>query len=123
MNLLTERQRKVLRFVVDTHVDTAQPVGSRQLKERYAMNASAATLRHEMGALSDSGYLTQPHTSSGRVPTDGGYRYYVDNTFFGTSCTLISQTSKCLNNRIYLLVFLFLRIPSLIVSPYKLSDV
>lgn len=65
--------------MVETHIETAAPVGSCMLRDRYHMDYSPATLRHEMGVLEEVGYLVQPHTSSGRIPTDRGYRYYVDN--------------------------------------------
>lgn len=65
--------------MVETHIETAAPVGSCMLRDRYHMDYSPATLRHEMGVLEEVGYLVQPHTSSGRVPTDRGYRYYVDH--------------------------------------------
>lgn len=65
--------------VVDTHIETAQPVASRAITQRYQMELSPATVRNEMGVLEDKGYLAHTHTSSGRVPTDSGYRYYVDH--------------------------------------------
>lgn len=78
MHPISPRQEVILSCVVETHIETAAPVGSCLLRERYHMDYSPATLRNEMGNLEDLGYLTQPHTSSGRVPTDQGYRYYVD---------------------------------------------
>ncbi|MDP3920901.1 MAG: hypothetical protein Q8R76_08870 [Candidatus Omnitrophota bacterium] len=77
---LTSRQQAILSNVVETHIETAQPVGSRFMAERYRVSCSSATIRHEMGLLEEDGYLMHPHTSSGRVPTDLGYRYYVDHT-------------------------------------------
>ena len=79
MKELTLRQQKVLNRVVETHIETAQPVGSRTITERYRIESSPATVRHEMGILGEMGYLDQPHTSSGRIPTDQGYRHYVDH--------------------------------------------
>lgn len=82
MQDLSPRQQSVLNRVVDTHIETAQPVGSRSLTalytELYHGSYSSATVRHEMELLEDKGYLTHPHTSAGRIPTDRGYRYYVD---------------------------------------------
>lgn len=78
MRPISVRQETILSCVVETHIETAAPVGSCTLRERYHMDYSPATLRNEMGNLEDMGYLAQPHTSSGRVPTDRGYRYYVD---------------------------------------------
>jgi len=74
---LTERQKLILALAVREYVDTAQPVASRRLVERYNLNFSAATVRNEFAALMRLGYLKQPHTSAGRVPTEKGYRYFV----------------------------------------------
>jgi heat-inducible transcriptional repressor len=78
MTTISERQRSILFQIVETHIETAMPVGSKVLRDRYHLKYSSATLRNEMGALSHEGYLTQPHTSSGRIPTDEGYRHYVN---------------------------------------------
>jgi heat-inducible transcriptional repressor len=75
---LTERQREILRRVVEEYVETGQPVGSKSLVERAGMSVSASTVRHELAELEYRGLLTHPHTSAGRVPTERGYRYYVD---------------------------------------------
>src|SRR2546422_10157731 len=77
-NKLTDRRRKLLRFIIDEYVTTAQPVGSSALVEKYGLPVSPATIRNEMAALEDEAYIAQPHTSAGRVPTDLGYRYYVE---------------------------------------------
>jgi transcriptional regulator of heat shock response len=79
---LSLRQNDILRGVIETHIETTQPVGSRLIAEKYAISFSPATIRHEMGALEEMGYLTHPHISSGRLPTDHGYRYYLDHTSF-----------------------------------------
>jgi heat-inducible transcriptional repressor len=75
---LTERQREILLGVVEEYVATGQPVGSKRLVEATGLRASASTVRAELAELEERGLLTHPHTSAGRVPTDGGYRYYVD---------------------------------------------
>jgi heat-inducible transcriptional repressor len=75
---LTQRQRQILIRVVEEYVATGQPVGSRHLIERTGMRVSSATVRNELAELERIGLLTHPHTSAGRVPTDRGYRYYVD---------------------------------------------
>jgi len=77
MNDLTERQKFLLALVVHEYARTAAPVGSRYLVEQYHLDMSSATIRNELAALTDQGYLHQPHTSAGRVPTDEGYRYFV----------------------------------------------
>ncbi|NPA92998.1 MAG: heat-inducible transcription repressor HrcA [Chloroflexi bacterium] len=74
---LTERQQFILALVVRDYVDTAQPVGSKRLVSRYRLDISPATVRNEMAVLSKKGYLKQPYTSAGRVPTEKGYRYFV----------------------------------------------
>jgi heat-inducible transcriptional repressor len=75
---LTPRQRALLRGVVEEHVATGQPVGSRTLVERARLSVSPSTVRSELAELEAFGLLTHPHTSAGRVPTDRGYRYYAD---------------------------------------------
>ena len=73
-----DRRLAVLRAIVEDYVATEEPVGSKALVERHHLNVSPATIRNDMAALEDEGYLTQPHTSAGRVPTDKGYRLFVD---------------------------------------------
>jgi heat-inducible transcriptional repressor len=75
---LTDRQRDVLCHVVEEYVETGQPVGSKTLVEKAALGFSASTLRHELAELELLGLLTHPHTSAGRLPTEAGYRLYVD---------------------------------------------
>ena len=75
---MTERKRKVLRSVVDLYIRTAEPVGSKVITELPDMQYSSATIRNEMAELTAMGYLEQPHTSAGRVPSAAGYRFYVD---------------------------------------------
>src|SRR5579884_2535281 len=75
---LTERQRAILRRVVEEFVGTGQPVGSRTLVERSDLHVSSSTVRAELAELEHLGLLTHPHTSAGRVPTESGYRYYAD---------------------------------------------
>lgn len=82
METLTQRQETILKRVIESHIETSEPVGSRFITERYALSFSPATIRNEMGLLEELGFLTHPHTSSGRLPTDGGYRYYIDHTTF-----------------------------------------
>lgn len=77
MTTLTERQKTILLVIIREHIDSAVPVGSRLLVERYRLDLSPATIRHEMAALTEMGYLRQPHTSAGRVPTEEGYRVFV----------------------------------------------
>lgn len=74
---LTERQKTLLLLLIRDYIDTAQPVGSKRLVEHYHLDISPATIRNEMAALTEMGYLRQPHTSAGRVPSEEGYRYFV----------------------------------------------
>ena len=76
---LDERKAAILRAVVEEYIETAQPVGSGHVASSSGLAVSAATIRNEMGALERDGFLHQPHTSAGRVPTEKGYRFYVDN--------------------------------------------
>jgi heat-inducible transcriptional repressor len=82
MNDLTERQRLILALVVRYYTETAQPVGSSRLVDRYKLEISTATVRNEMAALTECGYLQQPHTSAGRTPTEMGYRYFVTHIVY-----------------------------------------
>src|SRR4051794_586441 len=75
---LSPRQQEILRRVVEEHVGTGQPVGSKYLVERTALTVSSSTVRSELAELETLGLLTHPHTSAGRVPTERGYRFYVD---------------------------------------------
>ena len=76
---LGERDRKVLQAVIMDYIQTAQPVGSRIVSKKYNMGLSAATIRNVMADLEEMGFLVQPHTSAGRVPTDRAFRFYVDS--------------------------------------------
>ncbi|MDR1713896.1 MAG: hypothetical protein LBR39_07075 [Coriobacteriales bacterium] len=76
--MLSERRQKVLNALVDEYVITASPVGSRTLAQRYLTGVSAATIRNELSRLETEGYAASPHTSAGRVPTNGGYRLFVN---------------------------------------------
>ena len=73
-----ERKLAVLRAIVEDYVATEEPVGSKALVERHRLGVSPATVRNDMAALEEEGFITQPHTSAGRVPTDKGYRLFVD---------------------------------------------
>ncbi|MCX6758307.1 MAG: hypothetical protein NTX14_01205 [Candidatus Nealsonbacteria bacterium] len=75
---LTDKQKEILDYVVRDYIDYAQPISSEFLKEKHRLDIAPATIRLKMQDLTEQGYLCQPHTSSGRVPTDKGYRYFVD---------------------------------------------
>jgi heat-inducible transcriptional repressor len=91
MNNLTERQKLILALVIHTYIETAQPVGSKSIIERYKLDTSSATIRNDMVELTEAGYLRQPHPSAGRVPTEEGYRYFVRQ--------LMGQTELPINTR------------------------
>ena len=76
--MLDDRKLAVLRAIITDYVENSEPVGSRALVERYRLDVSPATIRNDMATLEEEGYLTQPHTSAGRIPTDKGYRLFVD---------------------------------------------
>ena len=75
---MTERKLVILKAIIKTYLETGEPVGSRTLSKDTELNVSAATIRNEMSDLEDMGYIMQPHTSAGRIPSDKGYRLYVD---------------------------------------------
>src|SRR6185437_8933181 len=74
---MTDRQAKILQAIVEQYAEVASPVGSSLLAKLF--DVSSATIRSEMAALARAGYIQQPHTSAGRIPTDQGYRFYVNN--------------------------------------------
>ncbi len=76
--MLSERKKKILQAIIDDYITTAEPVGSKALIKNHSLGVSSATVRNEMSELEDLGYLEKPHTSSGRVPSDKGYRTYID---------------------------------------------
>ena len=76
--MLDDRKSAILRAVVERYIETAQPVGSTHVVESTSVGVSSATVRNEMTMLETEGYLAQPHTSAGRIPTEKGYRFFVD---------------------------------------------
>ncbi|MFA6596206.1 MAG: heat-inducible transcriptional repressor HrcA [Ignavibacteriaceae bacterium] len=116
--LLNEREKNILRLIIQQFILTASPVGSRNISKKYQIGLSPATVRNIMSDLEESGFINHPHTSAGRMPTDKGYRIYVDSlmelehlnksdqrkikqTFdqqFGETEELLSLTSKLLSN-------------------------
>ncbi|TBL70425.1 heat-inducible transcriptional repressor HrcA [Paenibacillus thalictri] len=77
--MLTERQKQILSAIVDDYIRSGEPIGSRSISKRGNVGFSPATIRNEMSDLEEMGFLEQPHTSAGRIPSNKGYRYYVDN--------------------------------------------
>ena len=78
MEQLDERKTKILKAIIQTYLETGEPVGSRTISKYTDLNLSSATIRNEMSDLEELGYIVQPHTSAGRIPSDQGYRFYVD---------------------------------------------
>ncbi|MBQ8207139.1 MAG: heat-inducible transcription repressor HrcA [Clostridia bacterium] len=78
-NELSDRKKLILRSIIEAHIETGEPIGSKYLTENMQIACSSATIRNEMAELESLGYLEQPHTSSGRIPSDLGYRFYVDS--------------------------------------------
>jgi heat-inducible transcriptional repressor len=77
--MLTDRRSRILRLVIEEYVESAAPVGSEAIVRKYRLPVSPATIRNEMARLEEEGYVTHPHTSAGRVPSDKGYRYYIED--------------------------------------------
>ncbi len=118
--MLDERNKKILCAVIQSYINNPDPVGSRFITKKYAFSLSPATIRNIMSDLEEMGFLSQPHTSAGRVPTDKGYRFYVDSLYSGENQsdnrtfvyelteelesikndidTLLSETTKRLSN-------------------------
>src|SRR3954471_12365542 len=76
---MDERKALILQAIVEQYIETAQPVGSQTVARSRRLGVSSATVRNDMTTLEREGYITQPHTSAGRIPTDKGYRYFVDH--------------------------------------------
>lgn len=89
--MIEERKLKILRVIIDDFIDTAQPVGSRTLAKKYGLGISSATIRNEMADLEDLGLLLQPHTSAGRVPSEEGYRLYVDSLMLNRKLDILQK--------------------------------
>ena len=75
---LNDRKKLILKAIIANYLETGEPVGSRTIAKHPELNLSSATIRNEMADLEDMGYILQPHTSAGRIPSDTGYRFYVD---------------------------------------------
>src|ERR1700726_2104969 len=76
--MLDDRKLAVLRAIVEDYVSSHEPVGSKSLVDRHGLDVSPATIRNDMAVLEEQGFIAQPHTSAGRIPTDKGYRLFVD---------------------------------------------
>lgn len=95
--MLTERQSQILHTLIEEYIDTASPVSSDAIFQTGFLGVSCPTIRNEMADLTEQGYLAQPHTSAGRIPTQRGYRFFVDALMKGleeTACSKISERNK-----------------------------
>src|SRR5437588_5206338 len=88
---ITERQRQILAIIIEEYVSTARPVASEHITGQYGLNVSSATVRNEMVELAKEGLIAQPHTSAGRIPSDRGYRYFVENLMTPTALSTSEQ--------------------------------
>ena len=100
-NVLSERKKRILKAIVDAHIVDGEPVGSKYVMQDEHLNCSAATIRNEMAELEALGYLEQPHTSAGRVPSELGYRFYVDSLIESYAMTTheITEINKVLKSK------------------------
>ena len=89
--MTSDRRLEILRAIVDEYVQTQEPVGSRAIAEKHMVGISPATIRNEMAVLEGEGLITQPHTSAGRIPTDLGYRRFVDKLATVKPCLLYTS--------------------------------
>ena len=95
---LSERQLQILQAIINDYVENAEPVGSRSIAKKYDLGVSPATIRNEMSDLEEMGYLTHPHTSAGRVPSDKAYRLYVNNLM--KKKNLSAKDKRLINERL-----------------------
>lgn len=99
---LSDRKRKILQAIIDEYIGTAEPVGSRAISKKENLGLSSATIRNEMADLEEMGYLIQPHTSAGRVPSDEGYRFYVNSLMrnYKIGMEAVAQLQSVLETRV-----------------------
>ncbi|MBQ7794323.1 MAG: heat-inducible transcription repressor HrcA [Clostridia bacterium] len=99
---LSDRKQKILQAIIDEYIGTAEPVGSRAISKRNELGLSSATIRNEMADLEDMGYLVKPHTSAGRIPSDIGYRFYVNSLMqrYQISVEAVERLKEELFNRV-----------------------
>lgn len=81
--MISKRQEKILDLLIKEYIDKAEPISSELLKKKSGLDVSPATIRNDLQELTEMGYINQPHTSAGRIPTEKGYRYFIEITFSG----------------------------------------
>ena len=99
---LDDRKIKILKAVIQNYLETGEPVGSRTISKEADLNLSSATIRNEMADLEELGYIIQPHTSAGRIPSDKGYRLYVDNMMLEKETVLLQREKEVLELKSFL---------------------
>src|SRR5690242_7783509 len=97
--MLTDRRRDILKHIVEDYIDSAMPVSSESIARKMSVPVSSATVRNEMAALEDEGFIVQPHTSAGRVPSDIGYRYFVE--FLMPEQQLSAEEQRMINHQFH----------------------
>src|SRR5581483_7395560 len=97
--MLTDRRRDILKLIVEDYINSAIPVSSDAIARRMTVPVSSATVRNEMSALEDEGYIAQPHTSAGRVPSEKGYRYFVE--FLMPEQALTVEAQRMVDHQFY----------------------
>src|SRR5579862_4073554 len=97
--MLTDRRRDILKLIVEDYIDSALPISSEAIAHKMVVPVSSATVRNEMAALEDEGYISQPHTSAGRVPSDKGYRYFVE--FLMADPGLTTEEQRMINHQFF----------------------
>ncbi len=90
---LTERQTKILKAVIEEYIEAGEPVGSEVLEKKYELGVSPATIRNEMARLIKTGYLKQPHTSSGRIPTKDAFRFYINHLMEEKKLSVVDEVA------------------------------
>jgi len=90
---LTERQIKILKAIIEEYIESGEPVGSEILEKKYELGVSPATIRNEMAKLIEAGYLRQPHTSAGRIPTKQAFRFYINNLLEEKKLSVVDEVA------------------------------
>lgn len=93
--MLDDRKQRILQAIIDDYIESGEPVGSKTVAKKYGIGLSSATIRNEMTLLEEQGYITQPHTSAGRIPSERGFRLYVDELLF--SRAISAEDAKLVN--------------------------
>jgi|SRR3989344_3064556 len=96
--MISQRQQKILDLLIKEYIDRAEPVSSELLKKRSGLSVSPATIRNELQELTELGYIKQPHTSAGRIPTEKGYKFFIEITFSGSADKLPEFILKEIEN-------------------------